>query len=1697
MATNRLAISIEAEGAEEGLRKLRLVKSEMRDVAGAATKAERGVDELGDELTQTGRKADQYGRSVGGAKRQTDALASAAAAGVSRLAAIGAAAAGAGASLAVIGSFRAASAFESEFSKIETLLDSASFKTGALNDNIAGLKTGLLELRSNSGDTFDNLTKGMFDLVSAGVDASDSIRVLNDANVLAKAGVTDVAVSVDGLTTVINAYGEASGRSEVLASKFFTAQKFGKTTVEELARGLGQVAPLAAQLGVSLDELFASQAAATSAGIRQSEAFTGLKATLTNIVKPSKDAADEAARLGVSFDAAGLKAKGLTKFLADIKSSANVTDESFQKLFGSAEALNFVLAVTGGGAAIYAKTLSELGDEAKSVATLQEAYARVLDDSGQKIGRLQGTVEALAVAVGAGLAPAFNAATDKLTKFLSGDDFAARLEGITSGVSDTIKALVDNWDIVEKTITAAATALTVYLAIQIASHLASILNLAKAWASVSAAIRAAAASQALLTGANLAAGGSGLTAGLRGIAGLATILSGAALRGGLAALARVVSLFGGPVAFGIVTAVTAIVTFRKEIGAAAKEAASWASNLIAGTRDAGIGLNALFSVIGDRLEGLKKRFSEGLTDAAEWVIAIRAEGAEAVERVIDRIKSAINDARDKFSALIPPGVKGAATELSSTIGDVLAMIRAVADEAGKMASAIVSAFDAAAKKIREGFADAIEWIAGRITDFARVLASTPLGVKLKTDAEDLQNFLRDVRAEAAQQEINIKAKVQFDQGLKNFKDQFGDAPIGVFIDPSVDAAKTAFVGLSNEVKNYVEIAGQAKTASAGIFSGVGESAKTVEQALREQVALAQRLSDAARGGQDNFDAAKKAIELDAIAASAVERAAEAGEKLTFETARFLVGNIDSLNDAADAILDAEKRLKEGIAKTRDSIFQSLSERVDSFASDVTRVNLKYYSAFDAERIAEDFGLRLAQILQDVEIDSVGIIDAEQLGELERKVKELTPLFYAALKNGGLRVSQDITQALDAGSDDLADKIGVSISRVVGEVANVVDGIFGTANRLVDIIGDKSLKTIEKVTAVMRTLGDKAQRFGENLGGPVGDVIKAGGTILKAVSSVIDLVKNIFSKPSNEAAAVNFKLDTGTVVDAFSKNNNAENIAARDALKDATIGITQALKELTGGNFGGSGIVINVGKRENVITSAGQSIRTPAGDNEAALQAVITLLLKNLRGGESALVSFAKQAFASGQSIEDVISVLEVLKQASDTGQKALSDYALAMATAGRSAGTIAKNVNALAAISALAEPKLSDVAAALKQISDAIDPVKADLKEIGQPTAGIDEIEKQAVRSVGVNFIQGIQEEIDSLQNSTLAEFKSLLKKQAQDISDANQLLSRGGITQDEFRLVQQRNALAQKTFFENLDQDKLNELGDYLGLVRENGGEAAVVLLQFNQELDRTKERLTSGLSEMRKEADRFFAAATANFNLASDIRSRLSNETGTVQLATFRGELQGLLAQVKGPDQEAAINAAERAPEVGRQFIELAERQFGASAGLGQARDFVTDILDQIGAAAKGFGNETLDAIALAEQQIDVLNRISDTLASPDPAIDVLQSILNNGEIQSATLRDLLDQYVQLSYGSPAQSYTPGQVQQAATEIVIPSDLKITNTVTTDAPGVTLAINQAAGKANENAEAVIDALRENKRALDEMQLAIRKLDGAIRLQN
>ena len=205
-----------------------------------------------------------------------------------------------------VGAVKAAADFEKQMADVNTLLrDSSPFPQ---------MKEDILDLAQEMPVSIKTLTSGLYDLVSAGVSAADSVDTLKLAAMAATAGVADVSLAVQAGMATVNAYGLSIGELNRIYDLQFSTIEKGVIRYEQLAHSIGTVLPAAKSLNVSLEDLYGSIAFLTKVGQSAEMATTNLSRAFQDMVAKKEGLA----QLGVAiFDATG-EFRGMEPVMRDL-----------------------------------------------------------------------------------------------------------------------------------------------------------------------------------------------------------------------------------------------------------------------------------------------------------------------------------------------------------------------------------------------------------------------------------------------------------------------------------------------------------------------------------------------------------------------------------------------------------------------------------------------------------------------------------------------------------------------------------------------------------------------------------------------------------------------------------------------------------------------------------------------------------------------------------------------------------------------------------------------------------------------------------------------------------------------------------------------------------------------------------------------------------------------------------------------------------------------------------------------------------------------------------------------------------------------------------------------------------------------------------------------------------------------------------
>jgi TP901 family phage tail tape measure protein len=214
----------------------------------------------------------------------------------------------------------------------------------------------------------EDVVPALYQSLSAGVPPDNVFEFLETAQKVAKGGVTDLATAVDGISSVVNAYGAEMMDATRASDLMFTAVKLGKTDFSQLSSSIFNVTPSAAGLGVGFDTVTASLATLTAMGVPTSVATTQMRAMFDELGK-SGSSVDTIFRdlAGQSFRDFVASGGDTQEALALLKEHADANNLSMKDLFSSTEAGGAALVLAGKGAESFDNALREM--EASAGAT--------------------------------------------------------------------------------------------------------------------------------------------------------------------------------------------------------------------------------------------------------------------------------------------------------------------------------------------------------------------------------------------------------------------------------------------------------------------------------------------------------------------------------------------------------------------------------------------------------------------------------------------------------------------------------------------------------------------------------------------------------------------------------------------------------------------------------------------------------------------------------------------------------------------------------------------------------------------------------------------------------------------------------------------------------------------------------------------------------------------------------------------------------------------------------------------------------------------------------------------------------------------------------------------------------------------------------------------------------------------------------
>jgi TP901 family phage tail tape measure protein len=319
-------------------------------------------------------------------------------------------------------------------------LDTNLRRLGTVGVDVAKISPALSKLSDELGGVASKaeLAAASYQAASAGFsDTAGNINILRAATKAAVGGLADTQAVTEVLVKTLNSYGLAGDQAAKVTDSISKAVELGNQEWSDYTSQLGRVASIAALVGVSVDELNAFISSATLNGATAEIAFTGLGATLSQIITPTKESQEAAAKLGIAWNYGGLQAKGFSGLMAELAIAMEKDKEAASRMVGPIEAARGAFAAASKDGSDFKNILEQIGGAAGKTDADFQTMKGSLENT---LKALDTSFKNLSEALGTAFGPTVVIVVQDITKAVNG--FADFMATVPQPVMNTAGELV-------------------------------------------------------------------------------------------------------------------------------------------------------------------------------------------------------------------------------------------------------------------------------------------------------------------------------------------------------------------------------------------------------------------------------------------------------------------------------------------------------------------------------------------------------------------------------------------------------------------------------------------------------------------------------------------------------------------------------------------------------------------------------------------------------------------------------------------------------------------------------------------------------------------------------------------------------------------------------------------------------------------------------------------------------------------------------------------------------------------------------------------------------------------------------------------------------------------------------------------------------------------------------------------------------
>lgn len=290
---------------------------------------------------------------------------------------------------------------------------------GLSKSEIDAMGESFLGMAREVGQTPQELSNAMFAITSGGARGAEAMETLEQSAKAASLGLGNMREIGRTATAALQAFGSQGLTATEAIDAMVATVRTGNLEAEELAGAYGKVMGVAAQMGVTFQDLSAFVATFTRLGVNARVATTSLRATLGALMRPTEDARAAFEEIGIPIDE--MRAKivddGLVSALREMMEATGGNIDMIARVIPQIRGLAGVLGTAGVQGEQFEDIARQINE---SLGTTNEGFQTLKEEGTLAFEEFGAAAEAALVEIGQEILPTVTDAIELLTDNIDG-----------------------------------------------------------------------------------------------------------------------------------------------------------------------------------------------------------------------------------------------------------------------------------------------------------------------------------------------------------------------------------------------------------------------------------------------------------------------------------------------------------------------------------------------------------------------------------------------------------------------------------------------------------------------------------------------------------------------------------------------------------------------------------------------------------------------------------------------------------------------------------------------------------------------------------------------------------------------------------------------------------------------------------------------------------------------------------------------------------------------------------------------------------------------------------------------------------------------------------------------------------------------------------------------------------------------------